>query len=361
MRLKAAKELGIKKIPVVYINLPKVEKEKELNLRLNRNTGEWDWELLKNFDTESLLNIGFDDTDLSHIWDESLEAEDDDFDVKKELEKMVNPKTKPGDLFQLGSHRLLCADSTNPESLNKLLGDEKATTIFSDPVYNIGLNYNSGIGGKQQYGGKVKDKRSDEEYKIFLKKSIENALTVSNKDVHIFYWCDSSNIWLVQEIYRELGIENKRVALWIKNSQNPTPDVAFAKCFEPCVYGSIGRPYLNKNIQNLNEVMNKEIGTGNRLMDDILDMLDIWLVKRLPGNEYQHPTMKPPPLYEKAIRRCTKPGDIILDSFAGSGSLLIAGEQLKRKVYLVEIEPIFCDLIIKRYEKITGQSAKKIN
>jgi DNA modification methylase len=89
--------------------------------------------------------------------------------------------------------------------------------------------------------------------------------------------------------------------------------------------------------------------------------MDIWLVKRLSGNEYEHPTSKPPTLYQKAIRRCTKPGDIILDGFGGSGSSLIAGEQLKRKVYLVEIEPIFCDVIIKRYETLTGNKAKKLN
>ena len=361
MRLKAALNLKIKQVPVIYVNIPEIEKEKELNLRLNRNTGEWDWELLKNFDTEILLDIGFDDIDLSNIWDESLEIENDEFDIQKEIQKIVEPKTKLGDIYQLGKHKLICDDSTNPEVLKKLFLEGKASAIISDPIYNINLNYNTGLGGKQKYGGKTKDKQSDEKYKLFLHKSIENGLTFCKEDAHIFYWCDSSYIWLIQELYRELRITNKRVCMWIKNGQNPTPDVAFAKCYEPCVYGTIGKPYLNKNVQNLNEVMNKDIGTGNRLMDDIFDMFDIWLVKRLPGNEYEHPTMKPPTLYEKAIRRCTKPGDIILDSFAGSGSLLIAGEQLKRKVYLVEIEPIFCDLIINRYEKLTGQKAKKID
>jgi DNA modification methylase len=127
------------------------------------------------------------------------------------------------------------------------------------------------------------------------------------------------------------------------------------------VYGTVGSPYLSKSLQNLNEVMNKEIGTGNRLIDDILDELDIWLVKRLACNEYEHSTSKPPTLHEKAIRRCTKPGDIILDLYGGSGSTLIAAEMLKRKAYLTEIEPKFCQLIINRYEKLTGQKAKLIS
>ena len=107
--------------------------------------------------------------------------------------------------------------------------------------------------------------------------------------------------------------------------------------------------------------MNKEVATGNRLIDDIMDLFNIWLIKRLAGNEYQHPTQKPPTLYEKSLRRCSKPGDIILDLCAGSGSLMVACEQLKRTAYLVEIEPIFCQLIVNRYEKLTNTKVKKIN
>lgn len=330
-------------------------------LTSNAVGGDWDFEKLKSFDIELLMNIGFSDDDLATIWDGYLETEDDNFDAEKEIKEIKKPKIKLGDVYQLGIHRLICGDTTDPEIIEKLFGKEKAHMIFSDPIYNIGLSYDSGLGGKQSYGGKTNDKKTDAEYKEFLKKSLGNATSISHENCHIFYWCDESYIGILQELYREFEIENKRVCLWIKNGQNPTPGIAFNKCYEPCVYGTKGKPYLSKSDQSLNEVMNKDIGTGNRLIDDILDLFDIWLVKRLAGNEYEHPTMKPPTLYEKAIRRCTKPGDIIFDGFGGSGSSLIAGEQLKRKVYLVEIEPIFCDLIIKRYEKLTGQKAKKLN
>ncbi len=207
----------------------------------------------------------------------------------------------------------------------------------------------------------MNDHRTDDEYREFLHKGISNALTVSKDNVHVFYWCDESYVWLLQELYRELGITNKRICLWIKNGQNPTPGIAFSKCFEPCVYGVRGKPYLAKSVTSLNEIMNKEVETGNRLIDDILDLLNLWLVKRLAGNESQHAPAKPPALHEKAIRRCTKPGDIILDSYLGSGSTLIAAEQLKRRVYGCELEPIFCDLIITRYEKLTNEKAIKIH
>ena len=102
--------------------------------------------------------------------------------------------------------------------------------------------------------------------------------------------------------------------------------------------------------------------TGNRLTEDILDQLNIWLVKRLAGSEYEHPTQKPPTLHEKALRRCTRPGDIVLDLTAGSGSILSACEQLKRTAYLCEMEPIFCQLIINRFKQLSpNEKITKLN
>lgn len=262
----------------------------------------------------------------------------------------------------MGPHKLICGDSLDPTVLKRLLGDEQASMIYSDPVYNLkgGVSYSKGVGGQANYGGNVNDNRSDDEYKEFIKKSLVAALAVTKENAHIFYWSDQTYIWLIQQLYRELGIENKRVCLWLKNGQNPTPKVAFSKCYEPCTYGVRGKPFIAKNIQNLNEVMNKEITTGNSLLEETLDHLDVWMVKRLSGKDYEHATSKPPKLHEKAIRRCTRPGDIILDSFSGSGSTIIAAEQLKRRVYAVELEPVFCDLAIKRYERLTGKKVKVI-
>lgn len=188
-----------------------------------------------------------------------------------------------------------------------------------------------------------------------------SALCRSPKMTRTYSTGPIRRIWLIQGLYRELGIQNKRVCLWLKNSQNPVPGVAFNKCYEPCTYGLRGKkPYIAKNIQNLNEVMNKEITTGNNLLEETLDHLDVWMVKRLSGKDYTHATSKPPKLHEKAIRRCTRPGDIILDSFLGSASTLVAAEQLKRRVFGVELEPAFCDLAIKRYESLTKNKIKVI-
>ncbi len=358
-RWKVAKELGIKRIPVVYVNLPNLDKEKELNLRLNRNTGEFDLALLKKFDVELLLDVGFDDNDLENIWNDVLETEDDNYDTDKKLDQIKAAKTKAGDIYQLGKHRLICADATDPATVTKLITTKTVNMIYCDPPYNIKLDYQSGISTKGKYGvASTKDNMPDEHYKQFLQKSLTNAISVAKEDCHIFYWCDEKYIGMLQSLYRELDINPLRVCLWIKNNFNMTPQVAFNKVYEPCVYGTKGQPYLAQKSTSLNEVMNKEIGSGNRALDDILDLIDIWLVKRKAAKEYRHPTEKPPTLHEKAIRRCTKLDDTILDLFGGSGSTLIACEQMKRKCLICEKEPIFCDLIIDRFQSLTGKKAK---
>lgn len=355
-RIKALQILGRgnEMIDVRIPNRKLTEKEsKEYLIASNKLGGDWDFDLLKSFDLDTLEFAGFDKIELGELWDKEREVVDDDFDEKKELKKIKKPITKLGDVISLGKNRIICGDSTKQGTLSKLLGKEKASMVYSDPVYNIQIDYDGGVGGKKDYGGNVNDTRTFEEYKKFLKDSMECALSVSDNDTHVFYWCDQVYIGIVQEIYRSLGITNKRVCLWLKNNQNPVPSVAFNKVYEPVVYGVRGKPFL-ADINNLNEVLNKELSTGNNLLDEIND---IWMAKRLSAKEYEHATSKPPQLHEKAIKRCTKPNDIILDSFLGSGSTLIAGEALGRRVYGCELEPQFCDLIVRRYEKLTGRKA----
>lgn len=354
-RIKALQLLGRggELIDVRVPNRKLTEKEsKEYLIASNKLGGDWDFELLKSFDVETLTFAGFNDIELSEMLDKEKDVVDDDFNVEEELKKIKKPKTKLGDIIHLGNHKVICGDSTDPKVLKRLLGKEKVSMIYSDPVYNININYDGGIGGKKEYGGNVNDTRTFNEYKKFLKDSIECALAVSHKDTHVFYWCDQVYIGVVQDLYRSLGINNKRVCLWIKNSQNPVPKVAFNKAYEPVVYGTRGKPYLTESVTSLNEVMNKEVGTGNQLFDDIND---IWMEKRLSSKDYEHATSKPPQLHEKAIRRCTKINDIILDSFLGSGSSILCAEALGRKVYGCELEPAFCDLISLRYFRLTGR------
>lgn len=355
---------GEERIDVRVPNRPLTDKEyKEYLLTSNRVHGDWDYEILAEyFDVDTLMISGFDDNDLSVIFADSLEVTDDNFDVDAELKKIKKPKSKLGDVYALGQHRIICGDAQDPAVVAKLVGSAKIDMIYMDPPYNIGLDYNSGIGGKATYGGTTNDSLTLEKYRKFLEKVISNAISVAHTNFHCFCWCDQRYIGLVQAVFAELELINQRVCLWIKGAANPVPTVAFNKGYEPCVYATRGKPFLAPVSLNFTEVLNKEMGpSGNKLRDDITDYFDIWLAKRIAGQEYEHPTQKPITLHERPIKRCTKPGDTILDLFLGSGSTLLAADAMKRVCYGSEIEPIFIDLIIKRYEQATNKKAKKLN
>lgn len=359
-RLKAMQMLG-RGEEIIDVRIPSrtltEEESRKYLIASNSIHADWNFELLKSFDIPLLMDVGFEPIELSTMFNQKEQVVDDGFQFEKEVKKIKEPIVQLGDIIQLGSHRILCGDSTKTENLTKLFGENKASMIYSDPIYNISVNYSGGIGGKGAYGGNVNDTRSYDEYHQLIEDSISAGLAVSNPDLHVFYYCDQIYIGLIQDVYRKLGIQNKRVCLWLKNNQNPVPGTAFNKVYEPCVYGTLNKPYLSSDQTKLNEVLNQELGTGNDLLTQVDTYVDVWTAHRLSGKDYEHATSKPITLHEKAIKRCTKVGDIILDSFLGSGSTLLCAEQLGRVVYGCELEPVFCDLIIRRWELQTGKKA----
>lgn len=362
-RAKLYEKRGIQEVDVIVPSRElTLAEEKRLNLRLNKNTGSWDPEKLREMDLTLLLDVGFDDEDLQVFFDD-VETIDDEFNVAKALQEIKVPKTKPGEVWQLGEHRLMCGDSTRPEDVVKLMGSDLADVIYCDPPYNIGFDYKTGLTTDGKYQGNFtgkKDSKKDGEYAAFIDATIKNALEHAKPNVHAFYWCDERYIWLLQTLFAENKIKNQRVCLWVKNNFNMTPQVAFNKAYEPCVYGVTGKPYLNKNIRNLNEILNKEIESGNQVHEEILEMITLWLDKRDDTTRYEHPTQKPVTLAEKPLKRCSAPGHIVIDLFGGSGSTLIACEQIRRKARICEQDPVFCDVIIRRFEEFTNTKAKKI-
>jgi DNA modification methylase len=358
-RLRVAKQRGFKTVPTIFINVDE-KQERLLNLRSNRIGGEFDNELLfQHFDINTLLKTGFDDIDLGDIWNASLDIDDDDFDQEKAIKKASTTKIKLGDRFELGKHSLICGDATDSAVIKQLVGNLKPAMLYTDPVYNISLDYDKGVGNKASYGGKANDTKTDAEYADFLSAALTNGLAVMGEDAHIFMYCDQTYIGLLQNLMSQHGLTNRRVCLWIKNGFSPVPGVAFNKGYEACVYATRGTPYLS-DIHNLTEILNKDIASGNRAIDDIIDIFDIWLAKRDPGQAYQHPTQKPLTLHEKPLKRCTRIGDIVLDYYGGSGSTLLACEQMNRVALLCEIEPVFCQVVIDRYELLSGEKAIKL-
>jgi DNA modification methylase len=362
-RVRIYADLGIETIECMVPSRElSLNEEKELNLRLNKNTGSWDENLLKEFDMDMLLGVGFGDEELQNLFDD-VDLVEDDFDIEKALKETVTAKVKTGEIWELGKHKLLVGDSTDITSVQKLMDGTLADIVYCDPPYNIGLDYSKGVGNKEKYQGSYSakdDSKKESDYLDFIDKSIEVAKSVAKKDSHFFYWCDSSYMWMTQTLYVKHSIDSKRVCMWIKNNQNPTHKIAFNKVYEPCVYGTIGKPYLNTVMNNANEILNQEVTTGNQVHDEILDMIDIWIEKRDKTKDYQHPTQKPVTLNEKPLKRCSAPLHVVYSGFAGSGSDLIACEELNRVWYGVEKDLIFATIVIDRWEKFTGLKAKKI-
>ena len=353
-RVKVYIDLGIEEIECMIPSKElTLEEEKELNLRLNKNTGSWNEELLKEFDMNLLLDVGFGDEELQNLFDD-VDLVEDDFNVEKAIKETITPKVKLGEVWELGKHRLLVGDSTNEDQVKELMKDDLADIVFCDPPYNISWEY----GGK--YGGEYKDNKSEDEYSEFISKSIETAKKFAKRDSHFFYWSDPNSIGLTQSLYDKYQIKKRRVCLWIKSNQNCTPKIAWNRLYEPCTYGTLGKPYLNPNFRNANEILNQEVTTGNQVLDELQDMIDLWLVKRDNTQSYLHPTQKPISLNEKPFKRCSAPGHIIFSGFAGSGSDLIACEELNRVWRGVEKDLLFATIVIDRWEKFTNLKAKKI-
>jgi len=341
------------------------DEEVELNLRLNQNGGSWDEDKFKEFGLDMLKEVGFGEDELGRFF-QGKETVDDGFDEKEAVEAAKKQLwVKTGEIYELGDHRVMVGDSTDPEQVKELMGGVKATVIYCDPPYNIGLDYSSGFTKGDKYGGKdretaLDDNKSDANYSAFLEATIRNALGQSAQEAHVFYWCDERYIWMLQTLFARCGVRNKRVCMWIKESFNPTPQVAFNKVYEACVYGTVGKPFLNKGYKNAHEILNKEVGSGKQVFDDIFDLFNIWLAKRDGKSDYEHPTQKPVTLHEKPLRRCSAPGDVVMDLFGGSGSTMIACEQMKRRAFLMEQSLVFGQVIIDRWCRLTGRNWEKV-
>lgn len=362
-RTKAAAECGYTELQVwVEENVPKKLQDDRM-LKDNLHRGEWDLTKLLAFDTNTLLGAGFNPDVLDGMFNDMLSIADDDFNEEEAVKEVQDRgvRTQPDDIYQLGPHRLLCGDSTKPEDVQRLFGDARAKIIYTDPPYNIGYDYTKGASEtKNHYTDKpVHDSKSHDDYREFLLKVMTNALAVCEKDIHVFMWCDQAYTGLVQEIYRQLGITNRRICIWVKNFANPVPQMAFNKVLEFCPYGTVGKPQFNKDQKNMHEILNRDFGSSN-IYDDFMSIVQAWCVKKEHTNDYQHPTQKPISLHEKPLKRCSSVGDIVADFFGGSGSTLISCEDLQRTAYLIEQQPVFCDVIVDRWEKKTGQKAELI-
>lgn len=341
-------------MPVVYVELDE-KREKELNLRLNRNLGDWNWDLLKDFEIDLLKDVGFNKNEL----DKLINLQEDKFDADEEYQKIKEPKTKLGDIYQLGNHRLICGDAIKKEDVEKLMGGIQARLIFTDPPYNVDYKSQSGNSYSEgKYEGKkiFNDNKSDEDCLKFYINALKNIYDFSTDDACIYWWLAFNiNGFINQLAFKESGWKLSQMIIWLKNSMIFSKGCDYHRLHEPCFFGwKNGKSHFsNKRICNLKDVFNLDY-------DSFEELSDVWYENRDKIIEYEHPTQKPVRLAERALKKNSEMGDIILDVFGGSGSTLIACEQLDRKCYMMELDPKYCDVIINRWEIFTNKKATKI-
>ena len=349
MRYRAMKEIGIKEAPCKVIPQDTtIEQLQAYTLKDNSGYGEWDFDLLANEWDLSMLEacaIDLPDYNVDELLgEETPEAVEDDFDDTKDA---VDPKVKLGEIWQLGEHRLMCGDSTDEKCVSKLMGGEKADMVFTDPPYNVAIGSKNAFLNSFQKSGRctediANDKgMTDEEIgKTLWLPAFQNLYSNAKDECAIYVTMPQGGThMMMMMMMAEAQWQVKHELIWVKNS--PTFSMGrldYDYQHEPIVYGwkkkhnFYGKGEYNKSIWNIDKPRKCDL----------------------------HPTMKPVSLVENALKNSSLENDNVLDLFGGSGTTLIACEQLNRKCFMMEYDPHYCDVIIARWEKLTGNQAKKV-
>lgn len=331
-RYKAAKKLKMSEVPCIIADDLTDEQIKAFRLADNKvaEKAEWDFDLL-NAELDDIIDLdmelfGFEDA----LQDDAEEAVEDEFEVELPPE----PKSKLGDIYQLGNNRLMCGDSTVLEDVEKLMGGEQADMLLTDPPYNV--NYE----GKTKDKLKIKnDQMGNDNFRQFLTDAFSNADMVMKPGAVFYIWHADSEGYNFRGACFDAGWTVRQCLIWIKNSMvMGRQDYQWKH--EPCLYGwKEGAGHLWASDRKQTTVINFDKPTRN-------DM---------------HPTMKPIPLFDYQIKNNTKGGDVVLDLFGGSGTTIMACEQNGRRGYSMEYDPRYVDVIIARWEKFTGEKAVLLN
>lgn len=346
-RFKILLEQGAKEVEVSVVDLGPNE-EKALNIALNKISGDWDKEKLgelleelsKTPDFDFTLS-GFDIPERDEILDQLLEPREDNFNFESAVKNEEESITQVGDIIELGEHRILCGNASNPEDLAKLLGKEEVGLIHTDPPYNV--NYYGGAMPHDKARPKksklwptiYNDNMSQEDYKAWLKNIITNASKYLALGAAVYIWNGSRQFGPMYDMLTELDFHIGCVITWAKQNFSISRG-DYNQQTEFCLYG-----WKEK------QGAHKWYGPNNEST--------LWEIKRDPTSEYIHPTQKPVALAHRAIRNSSKRGDIILDLFLGSGTTLMAAESLRRRCFGTEISRAYCDGIIKRYAQFAGK------
>ena len=359
-RYKASKKLGLKEVPCIVADDLTDEQIKAFRLADNKVSeyAEWDIDILNkelmSFDTIDMTEFGFDLDDETEP-----ETEVEEVDIP---ELMEEPVSKPGDIYQLGEHRLMCGDSTNEMDVEKLMNGEIADLVVTDPPYNVNVSNSDGLQIEN-------DNLADYAFRELLDKSFHN-LKENLKEGGAFYiWYGDTEDVNFRLACRENELSIRQCLIWVKNSLNLGRQ-DYKWMHEPCLYGwreGAGHYFIEE--YNHTTVIEDKIDLDKMKKEDMKKMLEEILASKVPTTVIHenkptkndlHPTMKPINLIAQLVRNSSKKGELVLDLFGGSGSTLITCEQLGRRCNMMEYDPVYADVIIKRWENYTGKKAVKL-
>lgn len=322
-----------------------IEEEKELNLRLNKNTGEFDLGLLAGFDPSMLTNVGFEGDFVDELFD--MQGKEDDFDAEAEVEKIVTPDTIEGDIYEFpGGHRLMCGNATIFTDVERLLAGQRADLIFTDPPYNVAYKGKKGI---------KNDDQDPDEFARFLQDAFTNAFAFSHDHANVYCWFAMSNYSEFRHSIEAAGFRYMQVIQWLKDRFALSRGWYYHRISEPCM---IFYKDWNKKFVNPYYAKNHDMWQMDKMTFE--ESLDVWFQQRDQTKDYDHPTQKPVRLGERAFKKNSEAGHIVLDLFGGSGSTLILAHQLERHCYVMELDPKYCDVIVKRFERLFGVKASRV-
>ena len=371
MRFEALKALNFEKAKCKVITGETTpEQLKRIILKDNSAYGEWDFDELANEWEESLLTACAIEIPTMDEAKMEEEAEEDNFnpdDIGQE------PTVKRGEIWQLGNHRLLCGDSTKAEDVARLMNGEQADLWLTDPPYNCGYGVEENKTREQQDHHKPieNDKMDDAEYQQFLLNVFKCASDNMREGAAYYIWYSDKEHSKYQLALSQLGIPYKAMLIWNKNTFVLSFN-DYKQKHEVCLYGwkpGVKHYFVDKrNLTSVYEDVEEldidkmKKSEMQKLLHDIFDNPTPTTVinEKKPVRSEAHPTMKPVRLFGYQIANSSRPGNIILDTFGGSGTTIVAAEQLNRRARLMELDPHYCDVIIARWEKLTGREAVKI-
>lgn len=371
-RVMAAEKLGLETVPCIFVEGLTEEQRRAYILADNKlgELADWDIDLLSE-ELKTLQSEGFDIELTGFDVDDILFPDDMDPDPAPEQpQEDSSPITKAGEIWKLGDHRLMVGDSTDHEQVRKLTEGETMDLLETDPPYNVDIGITDIEEAKlrrRRTDGKViaHDAMSDDDFREFLMKSIGNGLDALKPGGVYYCWHADSNGLIFREVFRDLGAPIRQALMWVKSSLIiGRQDYQWKH--EPCLYGwKPGAGHYFIDLRTLSTVIDEDLESKEK--DELIQMLreitsEITTVQyeHKPARSANHPTMKPLGLIRRQIRNSTRPGEKVLDIFGGSGTTLIACEQLSRKCYIMELSPEYADGIIRRWEEETGKEAVRL-